>query len=145
MEWEAIAEIVSLAQSYKLAGIIATNTTIKREGLKTQILAQTGKSLLEEAGGISGKPVRERSTEVVRYIWQQSKGEIPIIGVGGIFTAEDAWDKITAGACLVQIYTGWVYQGPGMIRRILQGLLLKLEENGLNSITEAVGLAVKNS
>lgn len=145
LEWEAIAEIVSLAQSYKLAGIIATNTTIKREGLKTQILAQTGKSLLEEAGGISGKPVRERSTEVVRYIWQQSKGEIPIIGVGGIFTAEDAWDKITAGACLVQIYTGWVYQGPGMIRRILQGLLLKLEENGLNSITEAVGLAVKNS
>ncbi|MGB3641325.1 MAG: quinone-dependent dihydroorotate dehydrogenase [Rivularia sp. (in: cyanobacteria)] len=145
LEWEAIAEIVSLAQSYKLAGIIATNTTIKREGLNTQILAQTGKSLSEEAGGISGKPVRERSTEVVRYIWQQSKGEIPIIGVGGIFTAEDAWDKITAGACLVQIYTGWVYQGPGMIRRILQGLLLKLEQNGLNSISEAVGLAVKNS
>ena len=144
LEWEAIAEIVSLAQSYKLAGIIATNTTIKREGLNTQILAQTGKSLSEEAGGISGKPVRERSTEVVRYIWQQSKGKIPIIGVGGIFTAEDAWDKITAGACLVQIYTGWVYQGPGMIRRILQGLLLKLEQNGLNSISEAVGLAVKD-
>ncbi len=144
LEWEAIAEIVSLAQSYKLAGIIATNTTIKREGLNTQILAQTGKSLSEEAGGISGKPVRERSTEVIRYIWEQSKGEIPIIGVGGIFTAEDAWDKITAGACLVQIYTGWVYQGPGMIRRILQGLLLKLEENGLNSISQAVGLAVKN-
>ena len=145
MEWEAIAEIVSLAQSYKLAGIIATNTTIKREGLNTQILAQTGKSLSEEAGGISGKPVRERSTEVIRYIYKQSKGEIPIIGVGGIFTAEDAWDKITAGASLVQIYTGWVYQGPGMICRILQGLLLKLEQNGLNSISEAVGLAVKNS
>lgn len=145
LEWEAIAEIVSLAQSYKLAGIIATNTTIKREGLNTQILTQTGKSLSEEAGGISGKPVRERSTEVIRYIYQKSKGEIPIIGVGGIFTAEDAWDKITAGACLVQIYTGWVYQGPGMIRRILQGLLLKLEQNGLNSISEAVGLAVKNS
>ncbi len=145
LEWEAIAEIVSLAQSYKLAGIIATNTTIKREGLNTQILAQTGKSLSEEAGGISGKPVRERSTEVIRYIWEQSKGEIPIIGVGGIFTAEDAWDKITAGACLVQIYTGWVYQGPGMIRRILQGLLLKLEENGLNSISEAVGLVAKDS
>jgi dihydroorotate dehydrogenase len=145
LEQEAIAEIVSLAQTYKLAGIIATNTTIKREGLNTQILAQTGKSLSEEAGGISGKPVRERSTEVIRYIWQQSQGQIPIIGVGGIFTAEDAWDKITAGACLVQVYTGWVYQGPGMIRRILQGLLLKLSENGLNSISEAVGLAVKDS
>lgn len=145
LEWEAITEIVSLAQSYKLAGIIATNTTIKRENLNTQILAQTGKPVSEEAGGISGKPVRERSTEVIKYIWQQSKGEIPIIGVGGIFTAEDAWDKITAGACLVQIYTGWVYQGPGMIRRILQGLLLKLEQNGLNSISEAVGLTVKGS
>ncbi len=144
LEPEAIAEIVSLAQTYKLAGIIATNTTIKREGLNTQILAQTGRSLSEEAGGISGKPVRERSTEIIRYIWQQSQGQIPIIGVGGIFTAEDAWDKITAGACLVQIYTGWVYQGPGIIRRILQGLLLKLSENKLNNISQAVGLANKN-
>ena len=141
LEWEAIAEIVSLAQSYQLAGIIATNTTIKREGLKTQILAQTGKSISEEAGGISGKPVRERSTEVIRYIYQQTQGQIPIIGVGGIFTSEDAWNKITAGASLVQIYTGWVYEGPSMIRRILQGLLLKLEENNLNSISEAVGIS----
>ena len=108
LEWEAITEIVSLAQSYKLAGIIATNTTINREGLNTQTLARTGKSLSEKASGISGKPVRERSTEVIKYIWQQSQGKIPIIGVGGIFTAEDAWDKITAGASLVQIYTGWV-------------------------------------
>ena len=145
LEWEAITEIVSLAQSYKLAGIIATNTTIKREGLNTQTLAQTGKSLSEEAGGISGKPVRERSTEVIKYIWQQTQGQMPIIGVGGIFTAEDAWEKITAGACLVQIYTGWVYQGPGIIQQILKGLLLKLEQNGLNSISEAVGLAVKDS
>ena len=145
LEWEAITEIVSLAQSYKLAGIIATNTTIKREGLNTKTLAQTGKSLSEEAGGISGKPVRQRSTEVIKYIWQQSQGKIPIIGVGGIFTAEDAWDKITAGASLVQIYTGWVYQGPGIIRQILKGLLSKLEQNGLNSISEAVGLAVKDS
>ncbi len=141
LEWEAITEIVYLAQSYKLAGIIATNTTINRERLNTQILAQTGKSISEEAGGISGKPVRERSTEIIRYIWQQSQGQIPIIGVGGIFTAEDAWDKITAGASLVQVYTGWVYEGPGMIRRILQGLLGKLSENGLTNISQAVGLA----
>ncbi|MEO0839209.1 MAG: quinone-dependent dihydroorotate dehydrogenase [Cyanobacteria bacterium J06643_5] len=144
LEWEAITEIVALAQSYKLAGIIATNTTIKREGLNTKILAQTDKPLSQEAGGISGKPVRQRSTEVIKYIWQQSQGKIPVIGVGGIFSAEDAWDKITAGACLVQIYTGWVYQGPGIIRQILKGLLLKLEQNGLNSISEAVGLAVKD-
>ncbi|MEA5598378.1 quinone-dependent dihydroorotate dehydrogenase [Rivularia sp. UHCC 0363] len=145
LEWEAITEIVYLAQSYKLAGIIATNTTINRERLNTQILAQTGKSISEEAGGISGKPVRERSTEIIRYIWQQSQGQIPIIGVGGIFTAEDAWDKITAGASLVQVYTGWVYEGPGMIRRILQGLLGKLSENGLTNISQAVGLAANKS
>lgn len=142
LEWEAITEIVSLAQTYQLAGIIATNTTIKREGLKTQIIAQTGKSISEEAGGISGKPVRERSTEVIKYIYQKTQGQMPIIGVGGIFTAEDAWEKITAGASLIQIYTGWVYEGPGIIPSILQGLLFKLEENGLNSISEAVGLEV---
>jgi len=83
--------------------------------------------------------VRERSTEVIRFIWQYTKGELPIIGVGGIFTAEDAWEKIAAGASLIQVYTGWVYEGPWMVRRILQGLLQKLEERGFSSISEAVG------
>lgn len=139
LEWEAIADIIALAKTYQLAGIIATNTTIAREGLKTQVIAQTGKSPKEEAGGISGAPLRERSTEVIRFIWQQTAGQIPIIGVGGVFTAEDAWEKITAGASLVQLYTGWIYEGPAMVSRILKGLLSKLEENGLNYISEAVG------
>ncbi|MDB9377820.1 quinone-dependent dihydroorotate dehydrogenase, partial [Nodularia sphaerocarpa] len=86
LEWEAIADIIALAKTYQLAGIIATNTTISRDRLKTQIINQTGKSPQEEAGGISGAPVRQRSTEVIRFIWQQTQGEIPIIGVGGIFT-----------------------------------------------------------
>jgi dihydroorotate dehydrogenase len=139
LEWEAIASILDLAKTYQLAGIIATNTTISRDGLKTQTLRETGKPISEEAGGISGLPVRQRSTEVIRFIWQQTEGKLPIIGVGGIFTADDAWEKITAGATLIQVYTGWVYEGPWMVRRILQGLLNKLAENGFHSISEAVG------
>ncbi|MBE9183688.1 quinone-dependent dihydroorotate dehydrogenase [Microcoleus sp. LEGE 07076] len=139
LEMEDIASILDLAKTYKLAGIIATNTTIRRDGLKTQILPETGKPISEEAGGISGMPVRERSTEVIRFIWQYTKGELPIIGVGGIFTAQDAWEKIAAGASLIQVYTGWVYEGPMMVRRILEGLLQKLDEKGFNSISEAVG------
>jgi dihydroorotate dehydrogenase len=94
----------------------------------------------EEAGGISGAPLRERSTEVIRFIYQQTQGKLPIIGVGGIFTVEDAWAKITAGASLIQVYTGWIYEGPWMVRRILEGLALKLAEQGLSNISEAVGI-----
>ncbi len=142
--WEAIADIIALAKTYQLAGIIATNTTIRRDGLKTQVIDQTGKSPQDEAGGISGEPLRDRSTEVIRFIWQQTQGQIPIIGVGGIFSPEDAWEKITAGASLIQVYTGWIYEGPMMVRRILAGLLSKLEQSGLNSINEVVGLEFKN-
>lgn len=143
LEWEAIASILDLAKTYHLAGIIATNTTIRRDGLKTQILPQTGKPISEEPGGISGLPVQERSTQIIRFIWEQTHGELPIVGVGGIFTADDAWEKIAAGASLIQVYTGWVYEGPWMVRRILQGLLKKLEATGFNSISEAVGCGHK--
>ncbi|MEH2259987.1 quinone-dependent dihydroorotate dehydrogenase [Nostoc sp.] len=144
LSWEAIADIITLAKTYHLTGIIATNTTIRRDGLKTQVIEQTGKSPQDEAGGISGEPLRDRSIEVIRFIWQQTQGQIPIIGVGGIFSAEDAWEKITAGASLIQVYTGWIYEGPMMVRRILAGLLSKLEQSGLNSINDAVGLEFKN-
>jgi dihydroorotate dehydrogenase len=139
LEWEAIADIISLAQTYKLSGIIATNTTINKEGLKTQILKETGNLITEEAGGISGKPVQQRSTEIIRFIYQQTGGKLPIIGVGGIFTVEDAWQKITAGASLLQVYTGWIYEGPWMIKKINQGLVKKLESKGLTNISQAIG------
>ncbi|NEP48613.1 MAG: quinone-dependent dihydroorotate dehydrogenase [Moorea sp. SIO3C2] len=139
LEWNAIADVLELAQSYSLAGIIATNTTIRRDLLKTQRIAATGKPVTEEAGGISGAPLRQRSTEVIQFIWQETQGTLPILGVGGIFSAEDAWEKITAGASLIQVYTGWIYNGPWMVRQILQGLLQKLEERGMSSISEAVG------
>jgi dihydroorotate dehydrogenase len=140
LAWEDIAAVVELSQAHQLAGIIATNTTIDRSNLTTQIVTATGKKVTEEAGGISGAPVRQKSTEVIHFIHQHTGGKLPIIGVGGIFTAEDAWEKITAGASLIQVYTGWTYNGPWMVDRILVGLLAKLESRGLKSIAEAVGI-----
>jgi len=133
-----------LALEYELAGAIAANTTIKRDNLKTKILPETGKPLTQEAGGISGLPVKERSTEIIRFIYQETQGKLPIIGVGGIFTAEDAWEKIAAGASLLQVYTGWIYQGPWLAKDILAGLITKLDEHKLKHISEAVGLETKN-
>ncbi len=141
LAWEDISAVVELSQTYQLAGIIATNTTIDRSQLTTKIVAATGKTVTEEAGGISGAPVRQKSTEVIRFIHQQTGGSLPIIGVGGIFTADDAWEKITAGASLIQVYTGWTYNGPWMVDRILTGLLAKLEAHRLDSISAAVGIA----
>jgi dihydroorotate dehydrogenase len=139
LAWEDIAAVVELSQAYRLAGIIATNTTIDRSQLTTQVIAATGNKVTTEAGGISGAPVRQKSTEVIRFIHEQTSGKLPIIGVGGIFTADDAWEKITAGASLIQVYTGWTYNGPWMVDRILTGLLAKLESYRLSSISEAIG------
>ncbi|MEL6937650.1 MAG: quinone-dependent dihydroorotate dehydrogenase [Cyanobacteria bacterium J06598_1] len=138
---EDIYDIVKLAQECNLAGIIATNTTIDRENLKTKTIDATGTAVKDEAGGISGAPVTQRSTEVIRLIYEQTQGTLPIIGVGGIFNADDAWAKITAGASLLQTYTGWVYEGPTMVRDIMSGLQNKLKEHGMENISEAIGLA----
>jgi len=145
LEWDAIADVIALVQDHQFAGIIATNTTIRRDGLKTRTIEKTGKPVAEEAGGISGAPVRVRSTEVIRFIYKETQGKLPIIGVGGIFTADDAWEKISAGASLLQTYTGWIYQGPMMVRQVLTGLLQKLDQAGLKSIQNAVGIGVANS
>ncbi len=140
LEWQDIRDILNLASNYNLSGVIATNTTIRRDGLNTKVLPETGRSIKDEAGGISGLPVKQRSTEVIRFIYQETNGKLPIIGVGGIFNADDAWSKIIAGASILQVYTGWVYEGPWMVNNVLSGLLAKLDEQGLDSISEAVGL-----
>ena len=140
LEWKDIKDILDLAQSYGLSGVIATNTTIRRDRLNTKILKETGQSIKDEAGGISGLPVKERATDVIRFIYQETNGQLPIIGVGGIFNAEDAWEKIVAGASILQVYTGWVYEGPWMVNQVLSGLLSKLSQKGLDNISEAVGL-----
>ncbi len=115
---EQLDDIIEIVQLTKLDGLIATNTTISREGL------QTDASEIEKIGngGLSGKPVANRSTEVIRYIKQKSSGSFPIVGVGGICTALDAQAKLDAGADLVQVYSGFVYEGPGMVKRICRGL-----------------------
>jgi len=107
-------DIVDIVANTGIAGVIATNTTIARENLRA------GKNEIEKigAGGLSGIPLRNRSTEVIRYISKKSGGKIPIIGVGGIHSAEDAIEKLTAGASLIQIYTGFIYEGPGLIKKI---------------------------
>jgi dihydroorotate dehydrogenase len=139
LAWEDLKNIVEIAQSRRISGIVATNTTLDRDNLQTQVVESTGKLLNEETGGISGAPLKKRSTDIIRFIALETGGKLPIIGVGGIFSAEDAWEKITAGACLLQIYTGWIYQGPWMVRDILDGLSQKLKQNGLEHISEAVG------
>lgn len=114
-------EIIEIITEIKLDGLVATNTTISREGLQTtqQEINEIG------AGGLSGTPVRKRSSEVIRYIHQKTNGQIPIIAVGGIFTAADAQEKLAAGASLVQVYTGFIYKGPDIVKDICTGLLKK--------------------
>ena len=116
----------------QLAGVVATNTTIERP-------SENG--LYAETGGLSGRPLASRSTKVIRHLYQQTKGAVPLIGVGGIFTEEDAWEKITAGASLLQIYSGLVYEGPQINRAILNGLAKRLANEGLAHIRDAVGIA----
>jgi len=137
LSFDAIDEILELAGPRNLAGIVATNTTIARPEASDVSALRT----YAETGGLSGKPLRARSTECIRHIFRQTAGRLPIIGVGGIFNADDAWEKITAGASLVQIYTGLVYEGPGVVKEIVNGLREKLSEVGLRSIGDAVGTA----
>ncbi len=110
-------DIIEIVIETKIAGVIATNTTISREGLTSE------EKLKNESGGLSGKPLARRSTEVIRYLSEHSNKAFAIIGVGGIHSAKDALEKIDAGASLVQIYTGFIYEGPGIVKRILKGLL----------------------
>ncbi|MGI0480034.1 quinone-dependent dihydroorotate dehydrogenase [Geminocystis sp. CENA526] len=145
LAWDDIRSILKVSMQYNLSGIVATNTTIKRDGLKTQILPATGKPITEEAGGISGKPLRVRSTEVIRFIYRETGGKLPIIGVGGICDTESAWEKITAGASLLQFYSGWIYEGPWVVKEILEGLTHKLAENGLSHLSQAVGMDEKTT
>jgi dihydroorotate dehydrogenase len=140
LDWDAIAQVINLVKTYHLSGIVATNTTVSRDGLKTTILPTTGNHIKDEAGGISGAPIKQRSTEVIRFIWQQTNGEVPIIGVGGIFNAQDAWEKIIAGASLLQVYTGWIYEGPWLVPNVLTGLIDKLDQYNLPDLSAAVGL-----
>jgi dihydroorotate dehydrogenase len=130
-----IESIVEVAIGQRVAGLIATNTTISRAGL------QTAQAEVEAfgAGGLSGAPLQQRSNEVISLSYRLSRGALPIIGVGGVFTADDAWEKICAGASLIQMYTGFIYEGPSVARRINDGLAEILKREGFQTLDEAVG------
>lgn len=134
-----LESIVEVALASGIAGIIATNTTIARTGLQTQ--PEQVDACGE--GGLSGAPLRQRSNEVIKLIYRLTRGALPIIGVGGVFTADDAWEKICAGACLIQLYTGFVYEGPSVARRINEGLAEILKREGFDSLDDAVGCRVE--
>jgi dihydroorotate dehydrogenase len=127
--------IVDVIRRLNIDGIIATNTTISRNNLHT--MDQQVRACGE--GGLSGLPLRQRATQMIANLYRLTDGRIPIIGVGGIFTAEDAWEKISAGASLVQLYTGFIYQGPGIARDINEGLAKILAAEGCKTLDEAVG------
>jgi dihydroorotate dehydrogenase len=135
-ELEMIIEVV---QELKIDGVIATNTTIGRPNLQSsmQVINACGE------GGLSGKPLASRSTEMIADLFRLTRGKLPIIGVGGIFTAADAWEKIAAGASLVQLYTGFIYQGPGVAKAINDGLAMLIDKAGFENLEAAVGHKIK--
>ena len=136
---ESIDGIARLAFEEGLAGVIAVNTSLDRLGLEQRRLAQTGRTLAEEAGGLSGMPLRRRALEVIRRLRVSAGPSLPLIGVGGIDSPSVAWERIAAGASLVQLYTGWIYKGPDLVPRILEGLVQQLDRHGLRNIAEACG------
>ncbi|OGR85101.1 MAG: dihydroorotate dehydrogenase (quinone) [Elusimicrobia bacterium RIFCSPLOWO2_01_FULL_54_10] len=125
-----LEEAVGSCIKNEVTGIIATNTTLARDMVHLADPVE---------GGLSGKPLRRKSTETLKTIYRQAKGRLTLIGVGGIFSAQDAYDKILAGASLVQLYTGWVYGGPSTVTDINRGLIELLEKDGFKNVQEAVG------
>jgi dihydroorotate dehydrogenase len=112
----ALGELIEVLIQEQVQGVVATNTTLSRTGLLSN------SDLIQQSGGLSGKPLKQKSTETIRWIHRQTNGELPIIGVGGIFHPEDALEKLDAGASLIQLYTGYVYEGPALVRRIVRAI-----------------------
>jgi dihydroorotate dehydrogenase len=125
LTFDQIDDAVGLVEQHNLAGVVATNTTVDHPS--------------SSWGGLSGAPIKARATECVRHIHRQMKGRVPVIGVGGIFTAQDAYEKIRAGARLIEVWTGMIYEGPSLARNINSGLLRLLERDGFGSMADAVG------
>jgi len=133
LTWEEIDDVLEVAADLQISGIIAANTTIGREGLTCR------RPVVNETGGLSGAPVRQRSTEIIRYIYRQTKGALPIIGVGGVDSVDAALEKMRAGASLVQVYTGMIFQGPTLVKNINEGLDRRMAELGVSGPAELVG------
>ncbi len=131
-----LEEIVEVARTHGIAGFVATNTAPDREGLRTdsKVLTRIG------SGGLSGRPLAARARCLLFYLYRLTEGKLPLISVGGIDSAEEAYRRIRAGASLLQLYTGLIYEGPGLVRRIKQGLVKRLEQDGFDSVQAAIGV-----
>ncbi len=132
LDWSEIDDILDLALQFGLAGIIATNTTLQRPNLHSAYQSETG--------GLSGQPLRQRSTEIIRYIRQHTENKLIIIGVGGIFTGDDVWEKLSAGATLVQAYTGFIYKGPAFVKHALTQLETRMQQAGITRYEDITGI-----
>ena len=132
---QELDEVIKFCLDNKITGVVATNLVKNRTGINFQSSAQE----LDHPGGVSGLFMAERSNRVISYLYQKSQGQLQIIGVGGIYTAEDAYKKIKAGASAVQLVTGFIYGGPLTIRDINRGLVQLIKKDGFKNITEAVG------
>lgn len=139
LEQRDLEMIVEVVENLQIDGLIATNTTIRRENLRTDAKRITAAG----EGGLSGKPLKSRSTQMIAELYRFTRGRIPLMGVGGVFTAEDAWEKICAGASLVQLYTGFIYQGPRIANDINKGLAKILAREGFANLDAAVGCRSK--
>ena len=136
LELSARDEVLEVAVESKATGLIATNTTISRPD---NLLGQSR----NEAGGLSGKPVRDLSDRVLAHIAKQAPSDMVLIGVGGIFDAEDVWRKISLGAHLAQVYTGWIYGGPHMVANVMEGVVARMDREGVKSLAEIRGTSLE--
>jgi len=139
LERRELESIVGVIERLKIDGIIATNTTVSRDHLRTN----AGRVAACGEGGLSGRPLKDRATRMIAELYELTGGRIPLIGVGGIFTAEDAWEKIAAGASLVQLYTGFIYQGPRVAKEINEGLAKIIVREGFPNLEAAIGCRAK--
>jgi len=138
---DQLLAIVQTARSAGCDGIVATNTTIERPDTSSK----TEQKVFTQAGGLSGAPLNNRSTDMIHKIYALTNGEWPIIGVGGILSADDAWAKIGAGASLLQAYSGFVFEGAGLTKSVVHGLDKKLKEHGYSTLQEAIGFSHRNT
>ncbi|MEP7285013.1 MAG: quinone-dependent dihydroorotate dehydrogenase [Chloroflexota bacterium] len=137
MTWPEIDSVLELALEFRLAGVVATNTTTDRAAIHSHYR--------DKPGGVSGRPLRQRSNEIVQYTYRHTQGQLCIIGVGGIFSGDDVWESLSSGASLVQAYTGLVYRGPTFVKQVIQQIQQRMHREGIQKLQDIIGSEVKRN